>query len=177
MWAAPPPLGETPVVNTHSNVVISSQCVGISLCVCECGTYDLQERLYLDVVVVEHTELCVIVNNIRATEEIPHSWRRHGVHQLVEQQLKWVILLVLICFLQFSSHTPLISEHIPDAFCHEAWVTGMWSGWGTGIPWMNVPWNCRNCGCSCRHSSGEVLVLEWRGVKEVSCRPDFHLPT
>lgn len=38
-WAAAPPPGETPAVNTHSNVIISSICVCIPVCMCLCVRY------------------------------------------------------------------------------------------------------------------------------------------
>lgn len=92
-WAAAPLAGETPVVNIHNDYIIRSDIIRsnyiinmCSFCVFVCGTYSLQEHWCLVIVVVDHTELCIIIDNIRATEEISKSWWRHGVHQLEEQQ-------------------------------------------------------------------------------------------
>lgn len=95
------------MVNIHSGVVMSSQ-VGVhpsiclctfqiqhikvqkvslhlynySVCLCVLVTYGLQEHRCLDVVVVEHTQLCTAVDNTWATEERPKIRWRNGVQQL-----------------------------------------------------------------------------------------------
>lgn len=59
-------------MNTHRIVFTSSMCLRLFVCFSVSGcTYSLQEHRCLDVVVVDHTELGIVVDDVGATKEIP----------------------------------------------------------------------------------------------------------
>lgn len=74
--------GETPVVCTDVIRGAFMSCLCGFLYGLICRTYSLQERWCLDIIIVEHAEICVTVHNIVATEKISNIWWGHRVQQL-----------------------------------------------------------------------------------------------